>query len=65
LLAPELVDQPIDRDDAIAVQEQQRQQRTRLRGRKRDWMSLDDRFHRAEDAKFGQGTDDRRSLPAL
>ena len=64
LLAPEVVDQPVDGDHAVSVQQQDREQRARLCRRQRDRLSVDESFDRPEEAKFQQQSDDRRSFGA-
>src|SRR5207244_10767611 len=51
-LAPELLDEPVGRDDVVPVQEQEREQRTRLRRAPPEPPAADDDVERPEKAKL-------------
>ena len=52
VLAPELVDEPVDRDDLAATEQQKCQQRAWLAGRKVERCALPAHFERPEDPEF-------------
>src|SRR5207302_401673 len=52
LLAPELVDEPLGRDDAVSVQQEEREERARLLRCEADGSAVDDRLERPEEPEL-------------
>jgi hypothetical protein len=52
-IAPEALDEALDRDDTAGFEQQPRQQRAGLSGRKRDALAVRDRLERTEQAEVG------------